>query len=75
MWLCVAVLPQRVYPPLSNADLAGLSRPDQAARREGRDKLQDDARTTLLQGWHPRSFSGARLVQGFYERAFRRWTA
>jgi hypothetical protein len=50
LWLCVAVLPQHLYPPLSNADLAGLSPADQAARREGRDKLQNDARTTLLQG-------------------------
>jgi hypothetical protein len=49
LWLCVAVLPQRLYPPLSNADLAGLSPADRAARREGRDKLQSDARTTLLQ--------------------------
>jgi hypothetical protein len=48
--LCVAVLPQRLYPPLSNADLTGLSPADQAARREGRDRLQNDARTTLLQG-------------------------
>jgi MFS family permease len=50
LWLCVALLPQRLYPPLSKADLAGLSPADQAARREGRDKLQNDARTTLLQG-------------------------
>jgi Pentapeptide repeats (8 copies) len=50
LWLCIAVLPQHLYPPLSNADLAGLSPADQAARREGRDKLQNDARTTLLQG-------------------------
>jgi hypothetical protein len=50
LWLCVVVLPQRLYPRLSNADLAGLSAADQAARREGRDKLQNDARTTLLQG-------------------------
>jgi hypothetical protein len=50
LWLFVAVLPQRLYPPLSNAELAGLSPADQAARREGRDKLQNDARTTLLQG-------------------------
>ena len=49
LWLCVAVLPQRLYPSLSNADLAGLSPADQAARREGRDKPQNDARTTLLQ--------------------------
>jgi hypothetical protein len=48
--LCVAVLPQRLYPPLSNADLTGLSSADQAVRREGRDRLQNDARTTLLQG-------------------------
>jgi hypothetical protein len=50
LWLCVAVLPQHLYPPLSNADLAGLSPADRSARREGRDKLQNDARTTLLQG-------------------------
>jgi uncharacterized protein YjbI with pentapeptide repeats len=50
LWLCVAVIPQRLYPPLSNAELAGLSPAEQAARREGRDKLQNDARTTLLQG-------------------------
>jgi hypothetical protein len=50
LWLCVAVLPQRLYPPLSSADLAGLSPADRAARREGRDRLQNDARTTLLQG-------------------------
>jgi Pentapeptide repeats (8 copies) len=50
LWLCVAVLPQRLYPPLSDADLTGLSPADRAARREGRDKLQNDARTTLLQG-------------------------
>ncbi len=49
LWLCVAVLPQRLYPPLSNAELARLSAADQAARREGRAKLQNDARTTLLQ--------------------------
>jgi uncharacterized protein YjbI with pentapeptide repeats len=49
LWLCVAVLPERLYPPQSDADLAGLSPADQAARREGRDKLQNDARTTLLQ--------------------------
>jgi uncharacterized protein YjbI with pentapeptide repeats len=49
LWLCVAVLPQRLYPPLSNGDLAGLSAADRAARREGRAKLQNDARTTLLQ--------------------------
>jgi hypothetical protein len=49
LWTCVAVLPQRLYPSLSNADLAGLSSADQAARREGRDKLQNDARTTMLQ--------------------------
>ncbi|HZD69693.1 MAG TPA: pentapeptide repeat-containing protein [Actinomycetes bacterium] len=49
LWLCVAVLPQRLYPPLSNADLAGLSPADQAARREGRAKVQNDARTSLLQ--------------------------
>jgi Pentapeptide repeats (8 copies) len=48
--LCVWVLPHRWYPPLSNADLPGLSPADQAARREGRDRLQNDARTTLLQG-------------------------
>src|SRR6266511_3903107 len=50
LWLCVWVLPQRWYPPLSNADLVGLSPADQAARREGRDKLHNDARSTLLQG-------------------------
>jgi hypothetical protein len=50
LWLCVAVLPQRLYPPLSNADLAGLSPTDQTGRREGRAKVQTDARTTLLQG-------------------------
>jgi uncharacterized protein YjbI with pentapeptide repeats len=50
LWFCIAVLPQRLYPPLSNADLAGLSPADQAARREGRAKLQNDARTALLQG-------------------------
>jgi uncharacterized protein YjbI with pentapeptide repeats len=50
LWLCIAVLPQRLYPSLSDADLARLSPADQAARREGRDKLQNDARTTLLQG-------------------------
>src|SRR6266511_1547651 len=50
LWLCVWVLPQRRYPPLSNADLVGLSPADQAARREGRDKLHNDARSTLLQG-------------------------
>jgi hypothetical protein len=50
LWLCVAVLPQRLYPPLSTADLAGLPPADQAARREGRAKIQNDARTTLLQG-------------------------
>jgi hypothetical protein len=50
LWLCVTVLPQRLYPPLSSADLAGLSPADRAARREGREKLQNDARTTLLQG-------------------------
>jgi hypothetical protein len=49
LWLCVTVVPQRLYPSLSNADLAGLSPADWAARREGRDKLQNDARTTLLQ--------------------------
>ncbi len=48
LWLCVAVLPQRLYPPLLSADLAGLSPADRAARREGRDKLQNDARTALL---------------------------
>src|SRR5512133_494357 len=50
LWLCVAVLPQRLYPPLSDADLTGLSPADQAARHEGRDRLQNDVRTTLLQG-------------------------
>ena len=50
LWLCVVVLPRYLYPTLSNADLAGLSPADRAARREGRDKLQNDARTTLLQG-------------------------
>ena len=50
LWLCVVVLPQRLYPPLSKADLAGLSPADQGARREGRAKIQNDARTTLLQG-------------------------
>jgi hypothetical protein len=46
LWLCVAVLPQRLYPPLSNADLAELSLADRAERREGHAKLQNDARTT-----------------------------
>jgi uncharacterized protein YjbI with pentapeptide repeats len=50
LWLCVAVLPQRLYPPLSSANLAGLSSAERAERREGRDRLQNDARTTLLQG-------------------------
>jgi hypothetical protein len=50
LWLCVAVLPQRLYPPLSDADLTGLSPADQAARHEGRDRLQNDVRTTLLRG-------------------------
>jgi hypothetical protein len=49
LWLCVEALPQHLYPSLTDADLAGLSPADQAARREGRDKLQNDARTTLLQ--------------------------
>jgi uncharacterized protein YjbI with pentapeptide repeats len=49
LWLCIAVLPQRLYPSLSDADVAGLSPADRAARREARDKLQNDARTTLLQ--------------------------
>ncbi len=49
LWLRIAVLPQHLYPPLSDADLAGLSPADRAARREGRDRLQNDARTTLLQ--------------------------
>jgi uncharacterized protein YjbI with pentapeptide repeats len=50
LWICIAVLPQLLYPPLSNADLSELSAADQAARREGRAKVQNDARTTLLQG-------------------------
>lgn len=48
LWLCVAVLPQRLYPPLSDAYLARLSPADQAARREERAKIQNDARTSLI---------------------------
>jgi uncharacterized protein YjbI with pentapeptide repeats len=50
LWSCIAVLPPRLYPPLTNQDLAGLTRAERAERIEGRSKLQNDARTTLLQG-------------------------
>ena len=50
LWLCVVVLPQRLYPPLSAADLAGLSPAEQAERREGRDTLQNDAPYQLAVG-------------------------
>jgi hypothetical protein len=50
LWACIAVLPGRLYPPLTNQDLAGLTAAQRAQRIEGRYKLQNDARTTLLQG-------------------------
>jgi hypothetical protein len=50
LWLCVVVLPARLYPPLTNQDLAGLSPAERAERVEGQRTLQNDARTTLLQG-------------------------
>lgn len=50
LWLCVAVLPRKLYPSLSASDLTGLNPAEQAERREGRDRLQNDTRTTLLQG-------------------------
>jgi Pentapeptide repeats (8 copies) len=50
LWLCVALLPRKLYPSLSASDLAGLNPAEQAERREGRDRLQNDTRTTLLQG-------------------------
>ena len=40
---------------------------DQTARREGRDKLQNDAYTTLAQGLAALLVSGARPIHGFYD--------
>jgi hypothetical protein len=50
LWICIVIAPVRLYPPLTNRDLAGLTRAQRAERVEGRDKVQNDVRTTLLQG-------------------------
>ena len=53
LWVCIAVIPQRLYPALTDAQLPRVS--DQVTEanrvelREARLKLQNDARTTLLQ--------------------------
>jgi hypothetical protein len=40
---------------------------DQTARREGHDKLQSDAYTTLVQGLAALLVSGAHPIHGFYD--------
>jgi hypothetical protein len=48
---CVFILPQRIYPNLTEAALANVKdAKDRVQIRESRLKLQNDARTTLLQG-------------------------
>jgi hypothetical protein len=54
LWACIGVIPQRLYPPLTDAQLPTVSDrvtyADRIELREARLKLQNDARTTLLQG-------------------------
>ena len=54
LWACIGVIPQRLYQPLTDAQLPIVSdkvtEADRVELREARLKLQNDARTTLLQG-------------------------
>ena len=48
--MCVFVLPQQLYPPLNGSELEGVREAkDRLALQDARAKLQNDARTTLLQ--------------------------
>jgi len=50
LWVCISVLPYRLYPDLTDGDLVGLDPVPRAERIEGQRRLQNDARTTALQG-------------------------
>jgi hypothetical protein len=54
---CTVGLPARLSPPLPDQERAGRTTADQAERLQGQGTLQNDARTTLLQGLAPGSCS------------------
>ena len=58
LWACVLWLPYKLYPDLSGTALRELSPNSRLQRQQDRLKLQNDARTTLIQGL------GALLVLG-----------
>ena len=51
LWACIAVIPQRLYPPLTDSQLPPGSEATRVQLREARLKLQNDARATLLQAF------------------------
>jgi Pentapeptide repeats (8 copies) len=51
LFLCIFVLPARIYPPLNMPDLAGVSSAkDRVELQQSRLQLQNNVRTALLQG-------------------------
>jgi Pentapeptide repeats (8 copies) len=48
--LCIVVLPRLIYPSLPSSSLEGVPLKDRIQLQDARRKLQNDARTTLIQG-------------------------
>jgi hypothetical protein len=58
---CVLVFPRLLYPPLPDRELTTLVPSERVTAQQAQDKLQNDARTTLLQG-----LGGTAVLLGVY---------
>jgi hypothetical protein len=58
LW-AIVVIPRRLHPPLTDADLEGLEAGQKVERREDRRRLQNETRTTMIQ-----AIGGIVLVAG-----------